>query len=104
MSEYIEEIVTVEVLQSGELRLILGSGGRAMYQHIYREARGVNWDKEAGAFMGTERKKWSYAQWFAHIVKVCGCVGIDLRLSPEAQWIDVPESDKNCILALNPRS
>jgi len=104
MSEYVEEIVAVEVLKSGELRLILGSGGKAMYQHIYREARGVSWDNDAGAFTGTERKKWSYAQWFAHIVEVCDSVSIGLRLSPDAQWVDVPESDKNEILALSAAS
>jgi hypothetical protein len=99
MHNYREEIVKVEVLDSSELQLVLGGGGNASYQHIYREAKGVYWDNDAGAFKGTERVKWSFAEWFAHIVQVCGNIGITLYLSDTAEWVGVPEPDKQEILA-----
>lgn len=80
MSDPIEEIIKVEVLPSSELQLVLESGGNAMYQYIYREASGVQWDNNAGAFKGTGQIKWIYAEWFVHKVSVCAGVGILLRL------------------------
>ena len=99
MPEYHEEIVKVEVLDSRELQLVLGSGGKAMYQHIYRAAKGVNWDNDAGAFKGTERIKWSYSDWFTHILTVCADASIGLKLGSNVKWVNVPESDKKEILA-----
>jgi len=97
MSDPIEEIIKVEVLPSSELQLVLESGGNAMYQHIWREARGVQWDNNAGAFKGTEQIKWTYAEWFVHIVSVCAGVGILLRLSKTVKWIGVSDVDRKKI-------
>jgi hypothetical protein len=94
-----EEIVKVEVLDSSELQLVLGSGGNASYQYIYREARGVYWDNNAGGFRGTERVKWTIVEWFAHIVEVCAGIGVRLELSDTIEWVGVPESAKQEILA-----
>lgn len=88
----------VEVLDTSELRLVLSSGGKASYQYVYREARGVYWDNDAGAFRGTERRKWTYAEWFAHIVEVCADIGVTLALANSVEWVAVPESDKQQIL------
>jgi len=93
-----EPIIKVEVLRSSELQLVLASGGSETYQHVYREARGVYWDNEVGAFRGTDRKSWSYAEWFAHIVEVCGSIGIRLQISDDTTWQDVPDPDKERIL------
>ena len=94
-----EEVVTVEVLDSSELQLVLASGGDESYQHVYREARGVYWDNEKGAFRGTERVKWSVSEWFAHIVAVCSDIGITLVLSDNVDWVGVPDADKQQILS-----
>ena len=61
----------VEVLDTNELQLVVGSGGDASYQHICREARGVYWDNDVGAFRGAEQTEWTFAEWFAHI-GTCG--------------------------------
>ena len=100
MPEIREEIVKVEVLDTNELQLVLGSGGNASYQHVYREARGVYWNNEAGAFRGTEQIKWTFAEWFAHIVEVCGDIGITLCLGQAVEWVGVSETDKQEILDL----
>jgi len=59
----------------------------------------VYWDNDVGAFRGTERMKWSYSEWFAHIVEVCTDFGISLSLSSTPEWAGVPESDQKEILA-----
>jgi hypothetical protein len=99
MSTNREEIIKVEVLDSRELQLVLSSGGKAMYQHIYREAKGVNWDNDAGAFKGKEQIKWTYSEWFTHILTVCADASIVLKLANNVEWVNVPESDKTAILA-----
>lgn len=48
MAEIDEIINKVEVLESGELILVLEGGGRFGYQHIYREAADIYWDNECG--------------------------------------------------------
>jgi hypothetical protein len=99
MSDIREEIIRVEVLGTNELQLVLGSGGNASFQHVYREAKGVYWNNDVGAFRGTEQIKWTFAEWFAHIVEVCGDIGITLRLGNTIEWVGVPETDKQKILA-----
>lgn len=101
MSKIREEIVKVEVLNANELQLVLGSGGDASYEHVYREARGVYWNNEVGAFRGTEQVKWTFAEWFAHIVEVCRDIGVTLHLGSTVEWVGVPETDKQEILALH---
>ena len=100
MSKIREEIIKVEVLDTKELQLVLDSGGDPSYQHVYREARGVYWNNDVGAFRGTEQINWTFGEWFAHIVEVCGEIGIALRLGDAVEWVGVPETDKQEILAL----
>lgn len=85
------------MLNTGELLLVLGSGGKPEYQYIYREARGVHWNKDARGFESTERIEWSYPEWFAHIVNVCGDVGVDLQLSADVVWVNVSDTDQQAI-------
>ncbi len=99
MSETREEIVRVEVLKTNELQVVLEGGGDADYQYVYREAKGVYWNNEVGAFRGTERIEWTVAAWFAHIVAVCRDIGVILRLGDAVEWTGVPEADKKEILS-----
>ena len=80
MHRICEEIVKIEVLDTSELQLVLASGGNASYQHIYREASGVYWVNDLGAFRGAERVKWTLPEWFAHIIAVCSRIGVALSL------------------------
>lgn len=86
-------------MESGKLLLNLKSGGKASYQHIYREAAGVYWDNERKGFHSNEAPRdWSYAHWFAHIVATVKSLGIELELCPQATWLNVPEDVKNSLI------
>ena len=90
-----EIINTVDVTKDGELFLGLEGNGKSMYQYIYREASGVYWDEKYHGFKSTPIKKWSHSTWFSHIVSlVKSGLGVELRLSRNATWNNIPEQDK----------
>ena len=90
-----ESINKVEVLSSGELALILESGGISDYQYVYREGAGVYWDEELRGFKSTIPKNMSYAQWFAHLVGVVRtALGVNLLFSDNVSWLNISEEVK----------
>ena len=90
VSMEIEEISKIEILENGEMFLVLASGGKSMYQYIYREAAEVYWDNERKAFKAPAPRKWSYADWYRHIVAVAASgLGLSLRLSKSPIWVNV---------------
>jgi len=48
----IEKISKVEIIDNQEVDVVLKSGGKPTYQHIYREAAVVYWDNVAPEFQG----------------------------------------------------
>ncbi len=92
-----EIISEVRVLDSGKLLLVLRSGGKNSYQYIYREAASVYWEPELKGFISTDTKKWSYSEWFLHILDVTNQFGVELELGNETNWIGISESDKEKI-------
>lgn len=91
----IEEISKVEILDNKEMYVFLASGGKPMYYHIYREAAEVYWDSDKKGFKAPPPRKWSYADWFKHIVSVASSgLGISLVLSSKTIWVNVPENIK----------
>ena len=65
-----------------------------MYQYVYREAAGVYWDNENHGFKSTQMKEKPCSEWFSHITGVVKSgLGIELVLSPETSWQDIPEND-----------
>ena len=94
-----ETINKVEVMDTGELLLILEGNGKPMYQYIYREAAGVYWDEKFHGFKSTPLKEWSCSKWFSHIINVVKSgLGVELQLSSQASWKNVPEQDKTEII------
>jgi len=94
-----EIINRISITEAGELLLSLESGGREMYQYIYREAAGVYWDQQMKGFKSTPLRGWSCSQWFLHIVSVAKLgLAIELNLSPDTIWKDIPQSAINEIL------
>lgn len=90
-----EEISKVEILKNGEMLLVLASGGKPMYQYIYREAADVYWDNERKAFTAPAPSTWSHADWYWHIVSIAASgLGLSLKLSESPAWVNVPESTK----------
>ncbi len=96
----IEEISKVEIRDNEEMYIVLASGGKPMYQHIYREAAEVYWDNEAKGFKAPPPRKWSYSDWYHHIVGVAASgLGISLELSSKTNWVNVPTEIKAEICA-----
>ena len=94
-----EIINHISITEAGELLLALESGGRERYQYIYREAAGVYWDQQMKGFKSTRLRDWSCSQWFLHIASVVKSgLGIELNLSPDTIWKDIPQSTINEIL------
>jgi len=90
-----EEISKIEIIESGEMYLFLASGGKPMYQYIYREAAEVYWDNDRKAFKAPAPRKWSHADWYRHIVSVAASgLGLTLQLSKSPVWANVPEATK----------
>ncbi len=94
-----EIINSVEVTEGNELFLGLEGEGSPSYQYIYREAAGVYWDPQKHGFRSTELKDWGHAKWFSHIISVVRSIGIELRLSDDATWSDIPSSEKATIIS-----
>ena len=91
----IEEISKIEILESGEMFVVLASGGKPMYQYIYREAAEVYWDKEIKGFKVPAPRKWSHSEWFIQIVNVSASgLGISLKLLDGTSWVNVLEQTK----------
>ena len=84
-----EEIKEIKILPSGELILVLRSGGNPNYQHIYREAAEVYWDNNLSAFISPKPRKWSYLDWFNHIVKTTKNININLKLTESTAWVNI---------------
>jgi len=91
----IEEISTIEILENGEMFVVLASGGKPMYQYIYREAAEVYWNKDIKGFKAPAPIKWSHSEWFKQIVNVAASgLGISLKLLDDTSWVNVPEQTK----------
>ena len=95
-----EVISKVEILDSKEIHLVLVSGGKPMYQHIYREAEEVYWDNDIKGFKAPAPRKWSHFDCYHHIVSVAASsLGLSLELSSNTSWVNVPTQTKAEICA-----
>ncbi|PTY38432.1 hypothetical protein BGP77_12025 [Saccharospirillum sp. MSK14-1] len=97
----VEEISKIEILENGEMYLVLSSGGKEEYHNIYREAAEVYWDRERKAFKAPTPRKWSHVDWYKHIVSVAASgLRLSLQVSDNTIWVNVPEPTKSEILGL----
>jgi hypothetical protein len=94
-----EVIESVEILENGQLILVLASGGNPSYQHIYREAAEVKWDTNLKAFTSPPPREWSHSDWFHHIVKIAKNCNINLSLNNQTNWVNVPKNIKEQMFA-----
>ena len=90
----LENISSIEMLDSKELIVVIESGGKPSYQFIYREAAEVNWDNQLKAFKSPVPRKWSHSDWFNHIVKVAKNCGISLVLKDTTGWVNISTETK----------
>jgi hypothetical protein len=97
----VETVSNIEIANGGELLLRLASEGRPAYQYVYRAAAGVYWDQDQYAFKLAARADDDYVNWFTHILKILEDeMGLQLRLSDEVTWINIPDKVKYEILGI----
>ena len=90
-----EIINEVGVTDKNELLLKISGNGKPIYQYIYREAAGVHWDQNLNGFKSIPLKEWGCSKWFSHIVGVVrSSLDVELKLSRDAAWKNVPENEK----------
>ena len=91
-------INAIEVLDTGEVILIIEGPRDPAYQYVYREAAGVYWDEKRHGFKSTEMKEWGVSTWFEHIVAVVELgLGLKLSLGGNVHWNNVPAADRQAI-------
>jgi hypothetical protein len=77
-----EIVQSVTFSASGEIRVQLGSGGKPLYQYVYRAAAGVYWHQTTGSFTFLAPKDGPFEPWVAHMVNVVKSeLGVDLVIS-----------------------
>jgi hypothetical protein len=97
-SEIIREIV---VNDQNEVLLKVHGKGKAMYQHVYREAAGVHWDETSKAFKSTDMKEWTISKWFAHIITIVKSgLNLELKMDENVNWVNIPDEERIQILKL----
>lgn len=98
----IEKISTIEILESGEMLILLEGGGKPMYQYIYREAAEIRWDNDIKGFKAPATRKWNYSDRFKQIVNVIASgLEVNLKLSNDTNWVNVPVKTKTEICVLS---
>jgi hypothetical protein len=90
-------ISKVEIDAKGWLRLY-PAGER--YDHIYRAAAGIEWDRSGGFLHAEEPGKWSYPVYFGQIISaVASEYGDTLTISPATEWLNIPADIRAAIQA-----
>jgi hypothetical protein len=65
---------------------------------IYRSAAEVHWDDSKSFLYSPKPREWTYLDWFNHIISVVKTdYGVDLYLTKNTLWIDIPELIKEQI-------
>ena len=96
----LESIDIIEILENGEMYIVLSSGGKPSYQYIYREAAEVYWDENKKGFKAPSPRKLSHADWFKHIVTVANNgLGISLEITDNTKWVNVSNETRQKICA-----
>lgn len=81
-------ISKVEIDAKGWLRLYPAS---ERYDHIYRAAAGVEWDRSGGFLHAEEPGKWTYPVYFGQILTaVASEYGDTLTIGSTTEWLNVP--------------
>lgn len=85
------EITNVKILPTNELSVTPVSDSNDNFQFIYRAATGVTWNDDEQCFMSPAPKEWSYFDWYKNIIAtVFSEMGINLIITPQTKWEDIP--------------
>jgi hypothetical protein len=91
-------IAQIEIDAAGRLCLTPAAGE---FEHIYRAATQVYWDKKGRFLYSPKPIEWTYVEWFKQIVAATkGEYGCDLRITGSTQWKEIPSELKEQLLNL----
>ncbi len=97
------DISTIAISDEGSLLIQPADHADAkarLYPYIYRAATEVRWNEDQAAFSSPTPKKWSYGQWFLHILSsVKSELGVALVLTDRTAWCNVPPEIRTLIQA-----
>ena len=85
-----DAISRVEIDAEKRLRVYPAS---TEFLYIYREAMEVHWDQEGRFLYSPPPRKWTYADWFAHILKAALEQSVALHLRADTEWVNVEVED-----------
>ena len=68
------------------------------YPMIYRDAVEVNWDPERSVLFSPKPRKWSYLEWFCHIVRTADSDSCRLVLTTDTHWVNIEPNLKSDIM------
>jgi hypothetical protein len=57
---------------------------------VYREAAEVHWDEKKDYLYSPVPREWSYEKWLEHIISVAKAQGVELVISKETQFHNLP--------------
>lgn len=86
----------IEIKIDEEQKLTIKPEFREFHQ-IYRTASEVHWNNDKKVLYSPKPRKWSYFNWFVHIVEIVkeDCI---LLITNETIWTNIPDDLKNEIL------
>ena len=71
----------------------------AKFPMMYREAIEVHWNESGGYLYGAQPRKWSYIDWYKHIVSGASMQGFELRQTNKMRWVNIPAELQKQIMA-----
>ncbi len=90
-----DNIVEVGIDNEGRLYI---KPNNYKFRYIYQEAMDVPWDEQLGYLHGATPRKWSYLDWYYQIIKAAQEQDVNLIITNETQWINIPVDIKELIL------
>ena len=91
-----EQIAEIGMTEQGGLYVV---PVKEKFPLIYRAAMEVNWDENRSRVYGPKPRKWTYLNWYRQIIKaVSSEYGVDMIVSGNTKWIEIPANVKGDIL------
>ena len=88
----------IEVGIDGKERLYV-KPAKVKFPYMYREAVEVNWNESNSYLYSPKPRKWSYFDWYNHILGAAKLQGCELQLTENTIWNNVSPQLKSEILS-----
>lgn len=68
------------------------------FPYVYREGMEVHWNNKGKLLYSPKPKEWSYAKWYAQILKAAKEQSCVLLITENTQWVNIQKELKNEII------